>query len=211
MVLAAERLFGDRGISAVSLREIAGAAGQRNNSAVAYQFGSRDGLVHAVFEYRMSRIDERRRAMLVAAGDDPDLRTLLEAFIFPLAESLGYHEGVSWYARFLRQVIFEPEFDVFATTHRSYTGGLRQVISGISGRLGHLPPTLRDRRLLQVAQMLIHTLADHEATMARHGSSLPTPLVVADLVDCAAAVLGAPASPETERALSRLDQKTKGH
>lgn len=210
MVRAAERLFGERGIAAVSLREIAAAAGQRNNSAVAYQFGSRQGLVEAVFEYRMSRIDERRRAMLAAAGSEPDLRTLLEAFVFPLAESLGYHEGVSWYARFLRQVLFEPEFDVFATAHGGYTGGLRQVISGISVHLTDLPPTLRDRRLLQVAQMLVHTLADHEAAMARGGPLLPTALVVADLVDCAAAVLAAPASPETERELTRATRSTKG-
>ena len=61
MVRAAERLFAERGINAVSMREVAAAAGQLNNSAVRYHFGSRDGLVDAIFRYRMSRIDERRR------------------------------------------------------------------------------------------------------------------------------------------------------
>ena len=139
MIRAAERLFAERGIAGVSLREIAVTAGQRNNSAVAYQFGSRQGLLEAVFEYRMTRIDERRRAMLVAAGANPDLRTLVEAFVYPLAESLGYEDGVSWYARFLRQVVFEPEFDVFAPARREFCGGLHAVIVGLSLRLADLP------------------------------------------------------------------------
>ena len=203
LIRAAERLFGERGIAAVSLREIASAAGQRNNSAVAYQFGSRQGLVEAVFAYRMARIDERRRAMLVAAGPDRDLRTLLEAFIFPLAESLGYDGGTSWYARFLRQVVFEPEFDVFDQARQRRSGGLLEVIAGLGRQLEHLPEPLRDRRLLQMAQMVVHTLADHEAALARGTALLPTPLLVADLVDCAQAVLEAPASGETERELAR--------
>ncbi len=194
----------------MSLREIAAAAGQRNNSAVAYQFGSREGLVEAVFEYRMSRIDERRRAMLAAAGPEPDLRTLIEAFVFPLAESLGYDDGVSWYARFLRQVLFEPDFDVFVTGGHDYTGGLSEVIAGLTRHLADLPTGLRDRRLLQVSQMAVHTLADHETAMARGGPPLPTALVVADLVDCAAAVLAAPASPETRRELARVARTRKG-
>lgn len=210
MVRAAERLFGERGIAAVSLREIATAAGQRNNSAVTYQFGSREGLVEAVFEYRMSRIDERRRAMLAAAEPEPDLRALLQAFVFPLAESLGYESGVSWYARFLRQVLFEPEFEVFVAAERDFTGGLSEVIAGLGLHLSHLPVGLRNRRLLQMSQMVVHTLADHETALARGGSPLPTGLVVADLVDCAAAVLSAPASAETRGELTRIDQTRKG-
>ncbi len=204
LIRAAERLFGERGIAAVSLREIATAAGQRNNSAVAYQFGSREGLVEAVFAHRMAHIDERRRAMLAATGPQRDARALLEAFVYPLAESLGYDGGSSWYARFLRQVVFEPGFDVFAPGRREVSGGLLEVIAGLAAGLGHLPVPLRDRRLTQMAQMVVHTLADHEAALARGAATLATPLLVADLVDCAQAVLEAPASVGTERELARL-------
>uniref|UniRef100_UPI0035C6F61D TetR family transcriptional regulator n=5 Tax=Nocardia seriolae TaxID=37332 RepID=UPI0035C6F61D len=44
IILAAEQLIAERG-PAVPLRDIAAAAGQRNNSAIQYHFGSRDGLV----------------------------------------------------------------------------------------------------------------------------------------------------------------------
>ena len=48
LVAAGERLFAERGIRAVSLREINKAAGQRNSSALHYHFGSREGLLRAL-------------------------------------------------------------------------------------------------------------------------------------------------------------------
>jgi len=207
MIEAAERLFGERGIHGVSLREVAAAAGQRNHSAVAYTFGSRAGLVHAVAAWRLRRIDQRRRAMLVSYGPQPSRRDLLEALVVPLAESVGHDGGTSWYCRFLRQVAFDPAESFRASAadeHPDGAGGLRAVVAGLSAPLGHLPRTLRGRRILQVWQMAIHALADHEAQMAAGASGLaPVDLLVADLIDCAEAVLTAPVSEETARRLAR--------
>jgi AcrR family transcriptional regulator len=50
IVLAAEGLFAERGIEGVSLRQIGAAAGNGNNSAVQYHFGTKERLVQAVFE-----------------------------------------------------------------------------------------------------------------------------------------------------------------
>ena len=60
LIIAAEQLFAERGIQDVSLRQINNAAGQRNASATHYHFGSRDTLVRAIFEFRMTGIDQRR-------------------------------------------------------------------------------------------------------------------------------------------------------
>lgn len=57
--MAAERLVGERGIAALSLREAAGSAGARNNSAAQYHFGTEDGLIDAIFELRMGTITRR--------------------------------------------------------------------------------------------------------------------------------------------------------
>ncbi|MCY1296682.1 Bacterial regulatory protein, tetR family [compost metagenome] len=48
MLDVAEVLFAERGIEAVSLREIVSESGQRNSSAVKYHFGTREDLILAV-------------------------------------------------------------------------------------------------------------------------------------------------------------------
>ena len=59
LVSAAERLFAARGADNVSLREINRAAGQKNVAALHYHFGSRRGLMVAIFERRMTGINRR--------------------------------------------------------------------------------------------------------------------------------------------------------
>jgi AcrR family transcriptional regulator len=210
MIRAAERLFAERGINAVSLREVAAAAGQRNNSAVRYHFGSRDGLVDAVFEYRMARIDERRRAMLVAldaAGRGDDLRGLLEAVVYPLSESLGHDDGTSWYARFLRQIVFTPGVEVLSPSRRDVTRGLATVVARLKAHLAVLPAELRSQRVDLAFKLIVNALADHEAALASAQPTESTSLLVAGLVDAAAAIVEAPVSEVTARELTHTRRK----
>jgi AcrR family transcriptional regulator len=211
MILAAERLFGERGIEAVSLREVGAAAGQRNNSAAQYHFGSRDGLVDAIFEYRMGAIDARRRELLAdldAAGRGHERRALLEAVLLPLAEELGHADGVSWYARFLQQVAFEPGFDAFAGSRRSVTEGLATVAGRLRDELPDLPDDLQAQRLRLAFRYLVHSLADHERALGAHTTSTAaTALLVADLVDTADALLTAPVSHTTSHELAELRRR----
>src|ERR1700712_4314245 len=76
----AERLFADRGVGGVTMREIQDGAGQSNASVVAYHFGSKTGLVHALIEWRNAGLDERRTVLLEEArgsGSDGDPRTVV--------------------------------------------------------------------------------------------------------------------------------------
>src|SRR6201994_5140502 len=85
IVLAPERLFAERGCDGVSLREIGAAAGSGNNSAVQYHFGSKEQLVVAIFENRLTYIDERR-AVLLAQLAPRDVRAWVECYVLPLLE-----------------------------------------------------------------------------------------------------------------------------
>lgn len=206
-MLAAERLFGERGIAAVSMREVAAAAGQGNTSAVRYHFGSRDGLVEAVFAYRMARIDERRRVLVADLGlpgaVDVDLRALVEALVFPLAESVGRDGTAGWYLRFLRQVAFVTDVDLAAAPLAEVTWGLRTVVEAITAQLVHLPPALRDERVVRATELAVHALADHEVRLSAGRARVSTPLLTADLVDAVVAVLGAEPSRRTLDVLDR--------
>lgn len=211
LIRAGERLYGERGIAAVSIREIATAAGQGNTSAVRYHFGSRDGLVDAIFAYRMARIDERRRALLAELGplgpaDDVGLRLLVEALVVPLAESMGHQEAASWYMRFLRQVAFGGDVDVLGAPLAEVTGGLRAVVDGITRHLVHLPPALAAERTVRATELVVHALADHEALVSAGRAWVTTSLLVADLVDTAVAVLEAVPSSATVEALARMER-----
>ena len=145
MIEVAERLFAERGIAGVSLREIGAAAGQRNNSAAQYHFGTKAGLVDAVFELRMTPINERRLAMLDALdaeGRGRELRALVEAFVEPFAEGAGH--GRSHYARFVAQVASDPETAALTSNDRGFMRGLRAVIERIGAVLGDLPDAIRN-------------------------------------------------------------------
>ena len=80
IVLAAERLFAEHGIDGVSLRQIGAAAGNGNNSAVQYHFGSKDRLVLAVFEHRLPRM-RKRRELLIAEHRPDDLRSWVACLV----------------------------------------------------------------------------------------------------------------------------------
>ncbi len=95
LIRAAEREFSARGIDAVSLRELSRHAGQRNNTALQYHFGGRDGLLRAVVDKHNLAISPRRHALLdrLEAAGDYTLRDLSSAFVMPLVAELDDIDG----------------------------------------------------------------------------------------------------------------------
>ncbi len=61
------RLFAQRGVDGVTVRQIAEAAGQKNHAVVGYYFGSKEALVRAVIVDGARQIDNRRNAWLDSA------------------------------------------------------------------------------------------------------------------------------------------------
>lgn len=200
LVLAAERLFAERGFDGVSLRQVNEAAGQRNSSAAHYHFGSRDGVVRAVLEHRMAVVDARRVALLdrlQTEGRMGDPRALVGAWVRPLAEELTPRPEGNHYIRFLDQArrqwsTLPPELT------RDLDTGWRRASLALQQVLGYLPAALVTLRLGVAAQQSIGALARMEAAMMR-GRSGVTALAaqVDNLVDMMAGALTAPVSAET--------------
>ena len=89
-MIAAERLFAERGLDGVSLRQINQAAGCRNVAAIHYHFGSKEALITALIERHMAGINTRRLAMLSElehSGRAGDLQAVVEAMVWPLARN----------------------------------------------------------------------------------------------------------------------------
>ncbi|MEQ1947864.1 MAG: TetR/AcrR family transcriptional regulator [Bryobacteraceae bacterium] len=87
---AAEKLFGDKGFEATSLRDITAEA-HVNLAAVNYHFQSKESLIDSVILRRMAPLTQRRLEMLDAAGPNPTLEQVIEAFISPLLEAPQLH------------------------------------------------------------------------------------------------------------------------
>jgi AcrR family transcriptional regulator len=83
---AAEKLFGCNGFDGTSLRDITTEA-QVNLAAVNYHFQSKDSLIDAVIQRRIEPVNDRRLAMLDAAGPHPTIEQIVEAFAAPVLET----------------------------------------------------------------------------------------------------------------------------
>lgn len=101
---AAEELVARRGIHGVSAREVVTAAGQRNNSAIAYHFGSWHGLLDAVWSRHAPHVNAQRAALTDAAHLDgsPALERLVYAYVHPLVTEIARGRPSYW-ARFNEQ------------------------------------------------------------------------------------------------------------
>src|SRR5262249_15017309 len=159
----------EHGLNGVSLRQINVAAGQRNASAAHYHFGSREGVVRAVFEYRMSGVDRRRLQRFEALereGRLGDPRGLIRTWGLPLADEVAPRPGGNHYIRFLYQVVRDWPGTAPDLT-RGLTAGWRQVAGELRRLLGHLPPALVDLRLEMATQHSVAALAQAEQRLDR--------------------------------------------
>lgn len=109
LIDAAERLIGQYGYDGVSLHQIAAEAGQANKFAVQYHFGSKKGVVDAVFEVRVPKIDARRQVLFdqVMAKPRPTTRDFLFVLFQPVFDEVDAH-GEHAYARFAAQIRHLP-------------------------------------------------------------------------------------------------------
>ncbi|WP_067489909.1 TetR family transcriptional regulator [Actinomadura hibisca] len=92
LLRAGARLFAAEGVDAARTRDIVALAGQANDSAVTYHFGSRQGLLAAILRAGVDRMEPARAAALPGL-DAGDLRGVVAAVVEPIAAELRTEEG----------------------------------------------------------------------------------------------------------------------
>ena len=195
LILAAERLFAERGVEGVSLRQVNQAANQKNNAAAHYHFGSRDGLVTAVLMYRIPDLDRRRGALLQRQSSDKGLRFYLEAFIKPLADELRPREEGNHYIRFMQQ--YERYIGDYEFARTISPFGV-EIYNGLEQLLYYLPEEVRRFRIRHQINIIHSILASAEDRLSRGElSHADIDLTVVNLTDMLEAALTAPLSAET--------------
>ncbi|WP_314035537.1 TetR family transcriptional regulator [Dietzia sp. CH92] len=162
MIEIAEKLIGERGLDRVSMRDVATAAGQRNNSAVQYHFGSRDGLILQVLRRRLTALDavrQQRLAEVDEQGLGTDLASLVRVLFEPIVELLRATPDATHYARFLQRVgpVMGPE----APEVRLRTA-TDDVVVRLIDVCSHLPRRVAFERIDLAVQMFTGALAVYE-------------------------------------------------
>jgi AcrR family transcriptional regulator len=200
ILVAAERLFAEHGVFAVSNRQVSEAAGQGNNAAVGYHFGTKADLVRAIEEkhrWPVERLREQLVAELSNSGDSADMRDWVACLVRPLTDHLEALGNPTWYARFAAQAMTDPAYYNIIVKGALSSPSLVQVVDGIGRCLPDLPADVLFERNIMARNLLMHTCADLERSLAA-GASMPRPswrAAASGLIDAIVGLWLAPVTP----------------
>jgi AcrR family transcriptional regulator len=172
ILVAAERLFAEHGVFAVSNRQVSEAAGQGNNAAVGYHFGTKADLVRAIEEKHRGPVEQLREQMVAELrkeGDSPEMRDWVACLVRPLTDHLESLGNPTWYARFAAQAMTDPAYYNIIVKGALSSPSLVQVVDGINRCLPDLSADVRYERNVMARNLLMHTCADRERALAAGG------------------------------------------
>ncbi len=198
ILAAAERLFAEHGVYAVSNRQVSEAAGQGNNAAVGYHFGTKADLVRAIEQKHRVPMERLLTRMVADIGDSTELRDWIGCMVFSLTEHLDQLGNPTWYARFAAQALADPAYQKLVVKDALASPSLLLVVQGITRCLPDLPMTVVTERNIMVRNLMMHTCADFERAFAE-GAAIPRTTwssVASGLID---AIVGLWRAPITEQ------------
>lgn len=212
LIYAAERLFAEQGLQRTSLRQINLEAGQRNESAIHYHFGSREAVILAILELRTRPVNEVRLQMLSAArtraGDAPlSSYALAEVMVLPLAQSISASAEGNHYIRFLTQLSLDRAM------RQRVSGGphdtaVVQCVKEFGRSKPYYPSQVVRQRFVAASFLMNRMLAIVEEIMQTkkgRGAALDHDVRIANVVDMMVGVFDAPISPTAVQALDAVN------
>lgn len=197
ILTAAERLFAEHGVFAVSNRQVSDAAGQGNNTAVGYHFGTKSDLIRAIVRRHNEAVERRCQQMVDRLGDDAVLRDWVEALVRPLAMHLTELGSPTWYARFSAQLMPDPAHRDLVSEESLASSSMLHIIEGLNRCLPDMPPGVRVERNAMARQLIVGMFAERERALAA-GEATAYPdweAMATSLIDAISGLMQAPVTP----------------
>lgn len=195
LIEAAERLFAERGVEAVSLREINREADQRNTTALQYHFEDRAGLIQAIRAKHESAIDASRTPLLDAIenGGPRSLRDFATALVLPLSTKLADRDGGRSYLRIVGQLVnsYRPDVDPIEKIGASESQNRWRAM--VEPEMSPLTVSPLHNRFTATRIMFIELARRAEGPRRRDDR-----LFISHLIDLVTQILGAPVSEQTQ-------------
>ncbi|GAA1856826.1 TetR/AcrR family transcriptional regulator [Brevibacterium marinum] len=189
LLLAAERLYAIHGISEVSNRQVAEAAGSANNSAVGYYVGTKTDLLEAILRSHNEPIARGMKEMIDRTAGSPDLHDYIECLVRPYTDHLAQLRRPSGFARVIAQVVTDPTLLRNRVFDSTLGQTLRQAFNPMWAQIADAPKETIEMRQQVLRNMVLHTCAEQERSA--HFSEVPADwsLVSEILINSVAAVL----------------------
>ncbi len=194
---AAERLYAEHGVFAVSNRQVSEAAGQGNNAAVGYHFGTKADLVRAIEHKHRGPIEALRERRIAQISGSKNMRDWVAALVCPLTDHLEALGNPTWYARFAAQVMTDPAYHNIIVKDALTSQSLVQVLDGINSCLPDLPAEVCVERNIMGRNLLMHSCAERERLLAQ-GAAVARPSWQAAATGLIDAIIGLWHAPVTE-------------
>ena len=158
---SAERLFSERGIDGVSLREITTDSGV-NSASLHYHFGSKIAVLERIFELRAQPIAAQRELLLsqlkLNRQGRPKVEDVLYAFLRPALESQGTEDGDSF--RMLRaRLAFEREEVRRRVLDKAFNRSSQMALQALAAALPHLSAEELHWRFHFLLGSMVYTMA----------------------------------------------------
>ncbi|GAA1699522.1 TetR/AcrR family transcriptional regulator [Kribbella yunnanensis] len=166
ILVTAERMFAERGLHEVSNRQISEAAGQGNNTAVGYHFGTKTDLIKAILQKHAVHVEQRRAELIAEAGDSEDLRVWVGCLVRPSTDYMATLGIPSWLARFNAQLMNDPVLRGPMVDDLLTSRSMQWIIERLDVILADLPLEVRMERGSMTRLLILQMCAEYERALA---------------------------------------------
>jgi len=205
---AAEQLIAERGIENVSIRDIVGAANQKNESVLQYHFKNLTGLIEAILLTRSKQTHAKRAELIEALpNDQPSIQDICMLMVQPsfqlACENAGYRCYVKAFGHEL--VLTNASPTELAVSQGGGGPSGKQVGVMLKKALPHLTSEIYQRRL-DAAVTFCSTSMYHQARQKNAFSGDQAELFLHSLIDAVVGIFSAAVSPQTQALADKLKQ-----